>query len=354
MVEFNLVKVSGGGGDEGKVPGLKKLRNYLVRIVGPTVEARLNLWRTLDENKARISTAETDANIQQIQATQESRPSQLTSKAQTEAISGELGPDGHVSIGPDDVRNAMEFQGKKRLMNVRAIADYAAEDLEGTDVPDHDPDLDWVNRFSSGAQDVSSEELQRLWGKILAGEVKSPGQTSLRTLSILRNMTQQDAIDFSNLMRFRIEAFIFKEGVEKILGDRFGPLMVHFSDIGLFSGLGTCKMVKISDDGIWAAHDGIYALIIEGTPGQLIKIETVVNAFVITATGLELAKLCQYEPDFLYLSYFAKFLIKQNCKLKIGTIIEMNDKNLQLVGIRIIEPFVEPKDHDQKEPSNAE
>ncbi|WP_152535164.1 DUF2806 domain-containing protein, partial [Candidatus Synechococcus spongiarum] len=90
----------------------------------------------------------------------------------------------------------------KRLMNVGVIAGHAAEELGDTKVPDHDPDPDWAARFFDCTQDVSSEDLQKLWGRILAGEVKSPGQTSLRTLSILRDMTQQDAKNF-----FRSNAF---------------------------------------------------------------------------------------------------------------------------------------------------
>ncbi len=36
--------------------------------------------------------------------------------------------------------------------------------------------------------------LQKLWAEVLSGEVENPGRTSLRTLDILRNLTQEDAM----------------------------------------------------------------------------------------------------------------------------------------------------------------
>ena len=42
-------------------------------------------------------------------------------------------------------------------------------------------------------QDVSSEKFQLLWAKVLAGEVERPGSTSIRTLSILKNIDQATA-----------------------------------------------------------------------------------------------------------------------------------------------------------------
>ena len=338
---------------------LNQLLGRVLRSADPTLLLLLSRWSD-SWKKARINKAEIDANVQLIEDVKNAKSqlikdvtksmSQMITKAQADELKTNSG-----AIGSDSISNMIEFQIEKKVTKLVASLKYAVKELEGLlDIPDPDPDPAWTNRWVDGAQNVDSDELQKLWGKILAGQIKSPGQTSLRTLSILRDMTQQDAIDFSNLMRFRINDFIFKEGVEKILGNRFGSLIVHFSNIGLFSGFGTSKTVKIDDNKIWGAHNGIYAFIIEGTPGQLIKIKTPDNGFVIAATGLELAKLCQHEPDFLYLSHFAKFLIKQNCKLKIGMATQINGKGCRVVGIQIIEPFVEPEEHNQEDSNNAE
>ncbi len=343
-----------------KVPALDKLLDYLASGVGAIAGPLLAPWRASREGKARIITAEMGAKVRQVQAAKENSTSQLIAKAQNEAreyvsTSDVLEPDG--GIESNIIRNAVKFQAKKRVMNVRAIADHAAEELKDKEVPDHDPDPDWIARFFDGAQDVSSEELQKLWGKILAGEVKSPGQTSLRTLAILRSMTQQEAKNFSDLMRFRIDTFIFIEGLGKMLDGRSNLMsqMIHFSHIGLLGGFGAIQKIALGDDGKWRVDHCGQVLIIEGLPGQRLELLlTSINTSLITLAGLELAKLCQHEPDFQYLSYFAGLLAERNCKLKIARIIDKDSKNFRISDEHTIEPSVEPEERNQEEPNNAE
>jgi hypothetical protein len=69
----------------------------------------------------------------------------------------------------------------------------------GPPPPPEAPDADWVARFFGVVQDVSAEEMQALWGKILAGEIRHPGRLSLRTLDILRNLTTAEAKVFTSI-----------------------------------------------------------------------------------------------------------------------------------------------------------
>ena len=94
---------------------------------------------------------------------------------------------------------SIEFQGRKRLTNARSVVEDAADELGDKEVSDHEPDPDWAARFFNDIQDVSSEEMQSLWAKVLAGEVERPGSTSIRTLSILRNLDQTAARLFGKL-----------------------------------------------------------------------------------------------------------------------------------------------------------
>lgn len=356
-----------------KVSGHEKLRDYLASGIGATAGPLLATWRASRESKAKIITAKADAEARLTQAAAdikiqnmkqsatENSTLQLIEKAQAEAreymVPDKLDSDESIRISLDDVRRAGDFQEKKRLMNVGTIAaGHSAKELRGTEVPDHDPDPDWTARFFDAAQDVSSEEMQEIWGKILAGEVKSPGQTSLRTLSILRDMTQKDARDFFNLMRFRIASFVFEKGALIVLGDRLGSLVANFRQIGLFCGTEICQKLILKENGKWIAECCGHALIIEGPPGRQIIMQMGQNAYVITSAGLELAKLCQHELDLENLSHFATFLTKQDCKLKIAKIIKYNANNFEICesDIHIVRPFVEPEERNQEEPRNAE
>ena len=340
------------------VPALDKLLDYLASGVGAIAGPLLAPWRASQEGKARIITARDEAEVRRIQAEAEGSTSQLIAKARAEAreyvASDHLESDGGV-VESNIVRKAVRFQAEKRVRNIQAIAGHAAEELKDKEVPDHDPDPDWIARFFDGAQDVSSEELQKLWAKILAGEVKSPGQTSLRTLSILRNMTQQEAKDFSRLMRFQIHTFILNRYVCKVLGEHSIKLMTHFSDIGLLGSFGTFPSLTIQNDGTLIGEHCGHLLRIEGQPGQPLKVLTAYNTSLITSAGSELAELCHYEePDITYLSYFAKLLAEQDCKLLIRKFVDRDGEKIQLPDIRIIKPFAEPEEHNQKEPNNAE
>jgi hypothetical protein len=63
-----------------------------------------------------------------------------------------------------------EFQDRKRQENLEKITSVAAAELAGeTSVPDERPDDDWVARFFGDAEGISSQEMQELWGRILAG-----------------------------------------------------------------------------------------------------------------------------------------------------------------------------------------
>ncbi len=81
------------------------------------------------------------------------------------------------------ITQRIQFQEEKRQSNIVAVIGQAAQELGDREVQDHEVDHDWTARFFNDVQDVSSEEMQQLWAKILAGEVERPGSTSLRTMS---------------------------------------------------------------------------------------------------------------------------------------------------------------------------
>lgn len=67
----------------------------------------------------------------------------------------------------------------------------------GPEVEEASINADWMNKFSSFAQDISDEDLQIIWGKLLAGEILRPGSFSLSTLRVISELDQSIANDFS-------------------------------------------------------------------------------------------------------------------------------------------------------------
>lgn len=54
-------------------------------------------------------------------------------------------------------------------------------------------DDDWMNQFTRHAEDASSEQLQQIWGRVLAGEVQKPGSFSRQTLRFIAELDKETA-----------------------------------------------------------------------------------------------------------------------------------------------------------------
>ncbi|MDR6195610.1 DUF2806 domain-containing protein [Siphonobacter sp. SORGH_AS_0500] len=109
-----------------------------------------------------------------------------------------------------------EYQKIKSQMNLENVVGIAASTLLNEEpISDEPVDEDWLTRFFKYAESISSEEMQTLWGRILAGEIREPKSFSLRTLDIIRNLSQDDANIFLELSAFFIthkhRSFILNE-----------------------------------------------------------------------------------------------------------------------------------------------
>ncbi len=86
-------------------------------------------------------------------------------------------------------------QELNRQINIEEIAEKSIKYLDEV-VSDKPVDNDWRTRFFNKAQDVSEEEMQEIWAKILAGEISQPGKVSFRTLEVVSNISKQEAEKF--------------------------------------------------------------------------------------------------------------------------------------------------------------
>ena len=109
-------------------------------------------------------------------------------------------------------KDRLVFQELKKQNNIENVVNYAAQDLSKEKVVSEQPvDIDWVTRFFDSVSDISSEDMQRIWGKILAGEVKEPGSFSLRTLQVIKNINKDEALLFEKIAPFVMSCYTDKE-----------------------------------------------------------------------------------------------------------------------------------------------
>jgi hypothetical protein len=162
-----------------------------------------------------------------------------------------------ISDGSTAIQSRLFYQEAKRQKNLVQIAQVATDEIPDS-VSDEPVDEDWVARFFNHAQDISNEELQEIWGKILAGEVANPNTFSLRTLDILRNISTEEAQLISQL-----KPLIFgqTDQIYKI-ADETSPLYIdmrakiRLQEIGIIgdSGLGITSKYNSTTPGKYYAH----------------------------------------------------------------------------------------------------
>ena len=303
-------------------------------IAGPMLAP----WRASREAKARLASARIDAEVRRIGAESEAETSAIIAKARSAAREYIVAQDaeihGIVEITREDIIQRIEFQERKRIANVKAAVEDAADELGDKEVNDHDPNPDWTARFFDCVQDVSSEDLQKIWATILAGEVETPGRTSLRTLSILRDMSQIEARKFSELMQFRISDFILGTFAQQVTNEALDTSFLAMVDIGLaYSSMVAYPSIKLSSNGTYDGEHCGHVLRIEGLPET--EINTMeLDATVLTSSGRELASYCRHQPNAEYLSCFAKYLEGQKSSLKLAPITSMTSDGRMVFNAR--------------------
>jgi hypothetical protein len=89
----------------------------------------------------------------------------------------------HAAVKSKNISNAL----------VRSIALTSSDnDAESSDMQISD---DFFNKWASGVQDVSDEIVQEIWSRLIAGEARSPGRFSFRTIERLKTIDRNDMND---------------------------------------------------------------------------------------------------------------------------------------------------------------
>ncbi len=93
-----------------------------------------------------------------------------------------------------------EFYKANNFLHIAEIADQVYKDkFKNKPAENQKYDFDWFMRFYDIVGNVSEEEMQILWAKILAGEVHQKGTYSLQLLDILKNFTQKQSELFNKV-----------------------------------------------------------------------------------------------------------------------------------------------------------
>ena len=97
----------------------------------------------------------------------------------------------------------------RAMKNQIAIAEIAKDSAkEGTDFSSASGvDEDWLSRYMDAGKHVSDEEMQVIWGSVLADEFEEPGSTPSSVIRILSELPKKYATVFANLCSLEITIF---------------------------------------------------------------------------------------------------------------------------------------------------
>lgn len=106
--------------------------------------------------------------------------------------------------------NSMLMRSYRAQENKESVARVAIEDLSEDEPDPHNagPSEDWMNKFERYAEEAGSVDLQLLFGKILAGEVRKPGSISPSTLHLVSMLEGHTASLIDKILPFTLPSGI--------------------------------------------------------------------------------------------------------------------------------------------------
>lgn len=247
----------------------------------------------------------------------------------------------------------------KKLKNQKSIADQAVSNAKEGTVFDASSGVnhDWLERFMDSAGFVSEEQVQQMWGKVLAKEFEKPGSTPHNMVRILSEITSKHAEAFQKICSMkRLSVFTDGNGsVKAVRSDivvpyegnaaEFRALGLSFDLLNELETLGLIKFNSIAgfvalntpEKGVVTYIDGLTQEVESHKKDQL-----PIGNVMLTEAGDCLCRIIQPTPIPNYISLEKKYMISNGVvfKERPGYLILDNGKG-QLSLHRTPEPATE-------------
>lgn len=236
----------------------------------------------------------------------------------------------------------------RQQVNLNRVAEVAAEEIKAscTSGPIKDPgvsssatteiDTDWLNIFETEAAEKSSEQMQMLFGKILAGEIRRPKSFSIKTLRLISQLDTAAAQIFKCLCSLSVSLQLPDGTLHDVrvpalggnaasnaiqaYGLSFGQLNILqeyglvISDYNSYMNYSPCiaHEMKVAHPLVFEGQQ--YGLIpnIERQPGQEFRL----NGVALSRAGRELFPIVDINPDERYGAALRDFLNKSGFTLQ--------------------------------------
>ncbi|HEE0053082.1 TPA: DUF2806 domain-containing protein [Citrobacter freundii] len=253
--------------------------------------------------------------------------------------------EGHTFDNADSLEPFIDIKNLPKALNTQFVANefqkeinvakslLVAEEVLAADASEPTQDNiedDWLMRWRESAATSSSEKLQDLWGRILAGELKSPGSYSLRTVEFLKNLTQKEAEKIQKLFSFiLLGRVIKKEAMSDTYDNKHLDNELKFNflsemqSLGIITGVESMGLTTTfnSDSkdtfSIYHIYNDKVMRIHHSDTNKKLEL----NVLILTPLGLELKQLCPVTIDSIYLNYVIDIIKSQGFNISIGDLV---------------------------------
>lgn len=242
----------------------------------------------------------------------------------------------------EEIGETIRVRESRKILNKKEVLDHAADDLVATpDAEQSDEeslDKDWLNYFEEYAEKASTAEVQKLWGRVLAGEIRKPKTFSLRTLRFLSELDADTARIFEKTAKKRLsDIAIFR--LEKSSGQELLETM-ELEEVGLLQDVvnGITQTYEIDEEGKCLFSYGGYLLQLKPKNGKSFKLRMV----KISKVGKEIITLLEAPPALENFKVLFDHLIEKE-EMTWGLIGQITSSDGDLVRFNILRRWEQPK-----------
>ncbi|MEP3441207.1 MAG: DUF2806 domain-containing protein [Sulfitobacter sp.] len=246
----------------------------------------------------------------------------------------------------DKIKDAALARETRKVLNKREVLEHAVEDLAKTTNADQNEgqsedqnlDEDWLNYFEEYAEKASTERVRKLWGRVLAGEIRTPKTYSLRALRFLSELDTHTALLFERLSRKRLYDWAITE-IEKLSGQNLLDAM-ELEEAGLLqsASTGLTQTLNADDNGKILIMSYGYLLQLKPKNEKTCKLPLI----KISKIGQELLTLLDPPPAKENLTTYLDHLIDKN-EITWGILAQITGTSGDKVKFNILRSWEMPK-----------
>jgi hypothetical protein len=244
-----------------------------------------------------------------------------------------------------------EILGKQE--NREKVLRFAGEELQEAQrqsalpPPTEELDDDWLNYFSGYAERATSDRARRLFGRLLAGEIRKPNSYSLFTLDLLSKISRDDAQLIVQFAPYVLgDSLIITPHVTKALtfaaGTRLGELgILAYTTIGVSNATRTIDLAQgptLNGKRVALMRHKNKVVLFMAAEG----IKLSYTCALLTKVGAEVLSLHEADIDEEMLTELAAHLRQQNGEVAIADFVDEVENQTRMTNIRVIAPPVEP------------